>query len=111
MKTEFEYNVQVLATSHDLKELIEMKEGVKSQKHYKKEEIIEAIKLYNLEKFKKIRETILKDRIIKTYEVTLILEDYKESFPNHDRTIEEYLNELKIERFNIKIKTITKIDS
>lgn len=105
---EFEYNVKILATGYDLCELESMLENKELRKNWKFKEIKSAIENYYLEEYVQTRKEILKDRKVKTYKVTLIIDDFEEEVDSFQKqSIVEYMEELYDKR--IKIKKITEI--
>lgn len=105
---EFLYNVKVLATGYDLCELENMLENKDVRQNWKLKEIESAIKNYYSNEYIQIRKDILKDRKVKTYKVTLILDDFGDEVSSFSKqSIVEYMKNLHDQR--IKIKKITNI--
>lgn len=105
IKTDEDYNIYILATSYEIDDLIKMKEGLLSNpRGYSKKELSKAIELYNTEEFINIREELLKDNIVASYEVTLIIDDFGKDFYSiyDELEIDEYLKSFSNERFRIK---------
>lgn len=104
----FNMNVKTLTTSYDIYELENMLHNKELRGCFSIGEVRRAIKQYDNSNFKSLRENILKERKVKSYEVTLIIDDYgEEVFPDDKQSLEEYLKDLNLER--IDIKKITKI--
>lgn len=116
IKTDEDYNIYVLATSNDIDDLIRMKKGIlPNPRGYSKTELSKAIELYYTEEFINIREETLKDNIIATYEATVIIDDFGDSysqyFPYGEIKIDDYLKGFSTARIRIKeIKSLVEIE-
>ena len=105
-----------MATSNDIDDLIRMKKGLlPNPRGYSKTELSKAIELYYTEEFINIREETLKDNIIATYEATVIIDDFGDSysqyFPYGEIKIDDYLKGFSTARIRIKeIKSLVEIE-